>query len=538
MPDAYPFTTAILRFRDLVTAPHDTVRLHKDIIDAAKGVWWGWWSKAGERIPDSAFRQLRDLAHVGDGLDVFLMDSGTGRVYRAACRDLSWGISHQRLASPNTAETPAYYSKQQYLAWFRFSAIELTDEARLREYSYVRVDDFFQEGASRYTPFYDKRVHSVGELRQQDRTIWFVRPAQGSDPVHEVALLDPRRITPVHFTKQFFESPNSTVLWISDPHLSADAHHGFPLDSDSLGNKSLGHAIEDACKDVAHLEQVAAIWLSGDLTWRATPSEFELARKFIGRLNTWAKLDNYNYAVCPGNHDLRFSDDPADKTKPVAVAGAAAAASYAQFYTELFYQGPNDFLCCGRRYLLGASIPIEVVMLNSSLLQQTADHFQGHGFVGDDQLRYVAEQYGWDEAPSTRPLRILVVHHHLLPVTYRERPVGGRLYSVMLDAEAVMRWAVRARVDLVLHGHMHQPFHSSVTRRISLDDKGPEHTIAIVGAGSAGVESNHLGEVKRNTFAALTFHRDQVELKMYSISSSTPSSELWSIVVPLPRCQS
>ncbi len=538
MPNVHPFTTAILRFRDLVTAPHDTVRLHKEIIDAAKGVWWGWWSKAGERIPDDAFRQLSRLAHEGAGLDVFLMDSGTGRVYRAACRDLKWEISHERLASPNSAETPAYYREQHYLAWLRFSAIEPIDEAVLRKYSYVRVDDFFQQGASRYTPFYDKRVHSIQELLQQDRTIWFVRPSQDTDPIHEVALLDPRRITPMHFTKEFLESPSRTVLWISDPHLSADPHHGFPLESDNLGNKSLGHAIEDACKDVAHLEQVAAIWLSGDLTWRAAPPKFDLARKFIRRLNTWAKLDNYSYAVCPGNHDVRFSDDPADKTRPVAVAAAEATVSYAQFYEALFYVRPNDFLCCGRRYLLSASIPIEVVMLNSSLLQQTADHFQGHGFVGDDQLRYVAEQYGWEEAPAARPVRILVVHHHLLPVTFRECPVGGRLYSVALDAEAVMRWAVRARVDLVLHGHMHQPFHSSITRRISLDDKGPEHTIAIVGAGSAGVETSHLGEVQRNTFAAITFHRDQVEIKMYSVSSSTPSSELWSILVPLPRRQS
>ena len=167
MRDVRPFTTAILRFRDLVTAPHDTVRLHKEIIDAARSVWWGWWSKAGEKIPDDAFRHLLDLAHAEAGLDVFLMDSGTGRVYRAECRDLKWDISHERLASPNAVETPAYYCEQRYLAWFRFSAIEPIDEAILRGYSYVRVDEFFHGGASRYTPFYEKRVHSIQELRQQ-----------------------------------------------------------------------------------------------------------------------------------------------------------------------------------------------------------------------------------------------------------------------------------------------------------------------------------------------------------------------------------
>ena len=53
-------TTMVLRFRDLVTAPGDTIQEHYDVSQKEGFVWWGWWSKAGERIPDDVFREARE----------------------------------------------------------------------------------------------------------------------------------------------------------------------------------------------------------------------------------------------------------------------------------------------------------------------------------------------------------------------------------------------------------------------------------------------------------------------------------------------
>ena len=43
----------------------------------------------------------------------------------------------------------------------------------------------------------------------------------------------------------------------------------------------------------------------------------------------------------------------------------------------------------------------------------------------------------------------------------------GQLYSVALDAEAITRWLVEHRVNLVVHGHMHQPFIAEVSRPVT-----------------------------------------------------------------------
>jgi len=176
-----------------------------------------------------------------------------------------------------------------------------------------------------------------------------------------------------------------------------------------------------------------------------------------------------------------------------------------------------------------------VALLNSSLLQQSPGSFQGHGFVGDPQLRHVAQEMGWNKpAEGGRAFRVLVVHHHLLPVTFREDPVDGRLYSIALDAEAIMRWIVKHRVDVVLHGHMHQPFYVTITRP-ETPQAGTPHTFAVFGAGSAGVEASHLGEPRRNMFATLTFSSEAVTVTARSVDSANPSEELWSVRHPVKR---
>jgi hypothetical protein len=529
------FSTAILRFRDLVTPQGETIRLHSDIINANpdRFVWWGWWSKAGEQIPDDAFRQLLDLSHQGAGLDVYLMDSGMERLYRARLVDVHWDIGHARVKSPDEDFTPTYYREQAYFAWLKFTGIEPADPEVLHTLTYARVDPFFTTRESRYNAFYGKRVHSVHELRQQDRTIWFVRPVGPEDRTHEVSLLDPRRITPAHFPTNFVQTASRTILWLSDLHFAVDGYNGFPLHADAA-RESLARAVEAACTHRG-IETVAGVIVSGDLTWRADPAESTMAGTFLRELNTWAKLDSYGYALCPGNHDVRFSPDPAAKDQLVTIAAPEERAAYARLYEDMFYTQPNAYLSSGRRFLLGGTVPVEIVLLNSSLLQQAQGHFQGHGFVGEEQLEHAAGSFGWDASTSERAARVLVLHHHLLPVTYREEPRRGLMFSVALDAEAIMRWAVRCHVDLVIHGHMHHPSYARVTRPVTAADSSREHTFTVVAGGSVGVALGHVGEELKNTFGVLTFSSNDVIIDMHSIHPVNPPALLWSVAVPLKR---
>jgi 3',5'-cyclic AMP phosphodiesterase CpdA len=213
-------------------------------------------------------------------------------------------------------------------------------------------------------------------------------------------------------------------------------------------------------RDLKTLEatSLAGVLVTGDLTWRASEEESELVREFLRGVQSWSKLTDYQIVLCPGNHDVRFSDDPGDLEKEVTVAPDEARASYEHLYEDLYNLVPNEFISLGRRFLLSRTFSVEVASINSSLLEQSPGAFQGDGFVGDPQLNDVAAQFGWEEGDrGPRPYGMVMLHHHVVPVTYREIPEKGRSYSVVLDAGALTRWAARYRIDLILHGHMHQP---------------------------------------------------------------------------------
>jgi predicted MPP superfamily phosphohydrolase len=531
-------STIILRFRDLVTDRGQTIAWHQQIIDRPDGgfVWWGWWHKPGETIPDDAFRQLGRKAK-SDGLKVYLMDSGQERLYEVTCTEIKWDKDLAEIGTDTGSlpsdYIPEYYNKRKYLAWFKLTSIaEVKDpDTVLHGFSYLQVDEFFEDKKSNYTSFYGKQVYSVKELRQQDRTIWFLRNFESGDPTHEVSLLSARAITPVHFPTNYFESPSTTLLWVSDTHFSEDKkHHNFPLKSTAT-ESNLAESITKSFKKP--FPQVAGIIISGDITWTNSPEEFQLATEFIRQLTFWSPLQPDQIAMCPGNHDLKWSDDPADKTRPIDSIGSDARKAYAAFYEERFFIAPNEFLSCGRRFLMGNAIPVDIVCLNSSYLQQLENAFQGHGFIGDNQMEFVASEMNWDADPDKpRAYRIVVLHHHLLPTTYRATAIADYGYSVVLDAEALSRWIAKYRVDLVLHGHMHQPFCARIKRPVEVLKPDQEwHQFDVIGMGSSGVKGE-LGEVNKNTVGFLDFKKDALRVSVHSIHPVNPSERIWEVEVP------
>jgi hypothetical protein len=268
--------TMILRFRDLSTEPGGTIKSHSAKIDEHGFTWWGWWNKAGEKVPTGVFSELTKKA-AQDALSVYLFDSGRDEphVFKATCKEVFWRHDLEPSQSPDAEATPSYYQPRAYKAWFKLSSISAIplDPSVLQEWSYERVDDFFESTQSRYDQFYGKRVHSTEELRQQDRTIWFVRKFREGDATHEISLLDSLKISPSDFPHEFRVSNSRHFLWLSDLHFSMDDHHGFPDKSDDARN-ALWQAIEDALKNKTvvgdDVSSIAGVLMSGDFTWKAT----------------------------------------------------------------------------------------------------------------------------------------------------------------------------------------------------------------------------------------------------------------------------
>jgi UDP-2,3-diacylglucosamine pyrophosphatase LpxH len=396
-----------------------------------------------------------------------------------------------------------------------FEDLSLT-EAELQNWSYVRIDEFFETKKSVFEAFYNKQLTSFKELRNQDRTIWFIRPKIRTDGVHEIHVYDRSKTVPSNFSDQVVQLHTPNLPWVSDLHFSDD-NHDFPRDP----GKSLTNLSEAIRHDLEHLEikSIGGLLISGDLTWRGQSKEFEWATKFITDIQSWAKLTASQVLVCPGNHDLAFSKEPWAKGVPATEVGEASVAEYKQFYEHLYEVKPTSDLACGRRFWIPDGEMVDIASLNSSVLQQIPDAFQGQGFLGATQLREVTEAMKWSQdRRRTKAFRISMLHHHVVPILYREHPDVGTAASVVYDAGAFMRWLVENEVDLVLHGHMHLP--ALVKERRALDYPKQErwHEITIAALGSSGVSANHRPN-QPNSYGLIEFTRDGVRLSVRYISA-------------------
>jgi predicted phosphohydrolase len=512
------FTSMILRFRDLSTpAGTTTVEEHKKIISEKGHVWWGWWHKQGEVVPEAAFREVLTQIRGAGSYEVMLFDAGKYQLHRARLVDIRWDATLSRIPTPTQEETPAYYSGSHYLAWFKFTDIQpISGEVELQNWAYARVDELFETKKSVFDAFYDKQLASFKELRSQDRTIWFIRPRKSTDGVHEIHVYDRSKIAPSNFPDGVIQLHTPNILWVSDPHFSRD-NHDFPIESD-MSRRKLSEAIRRDL-DAWGIGDIGGLILSGDLTWRASGEEFDLANDFIEDVKSWAKLTASHVIVCPGNHDLAFSDETWKKGTPAKLVTSLSAAEYSRFYERLYEVKPTADLACGRRFWVPDGGLVDVVALNSSSLQQVPGAFQGQGFLGARQLDATASAMRWSRDPArAKAIRICVLHHHVVPIIHTQMPLLDVASSVVHDAGALMRWLVEHEVDMVLHGHMHMPALVRESRALDYPKQENWRDIVIAALGSAGVTASHRAE-QPNCYGLLQFKREGTLLTVRRISA-------------------
>ena len=190
-------------------------------------------------------------------------------------------------------------------------------------------------------------------------------------------------------------------------HLS-DIHCGEPtFQPDAMA--STVEAINGIHPDVAVI--------AGDLTAAGYEWEFEIAADWLGRI-TAPKV------IVPGNHDSRN----------------VGYMHFERFFGERFscFRGPFGK---ERAERLNAS-GVTLVGVDSS----EPDLDEGH--VGRERYQWIKERYDHPD-----DVKILVIHHHLVPI-----PGTGRERNIITDAGDLLAELSLLDVDMVLAGHKHVPF--------------------------------------------------------------------------------
>jgi 3',5'-cyclic AMP phosphodiesterase CpdA len=200
----------------------------------------------------------------------------------------------------------------------------------------------------------------------------------------------------------------TAILHISDPH---------------FGTERPG--VLDALNTLIIDRRPELVILSGDVTQRARPWQFEAARRFIAQLPA-------PVLVIPGNHDIPL------------------------------YNLPMRWLRPYRNYCMAMGPELEPVYESDRILaiglNTTRPSRHKDGEVSSEQIERVARRLA---TARTGQLRMVVLHH---PVRAKvESDLSNLLHG---REEAVAAW-VDAGADLLLAGHIHLPYVMPLARRDS-----------------------------------------------------------------------
>ncbi len=191
----------------------------------------------------------------------------------------------------------------------------------------------------------------------------------------------------------------SILLQISDPHFGTEQP-----------------PVVEALATLARLQRPDLLVLSGDITQRARPAQFRVARAFTDRLGV-------PVLAVPGNHDIPLFDLWARLRRPYARHIAAFGDDLEPVH---------------------ASHDLMVVCVNTTRAWR-----HKHGEVSGRQVDRVARLLA---GAGPAQLRVVVVHQ---PVAVtRADDVPNRLRG---HAAALHRWAA-AGADLLMGGHIHLPY--------------------------------------------------------------------------------
>ena len=216
-----------------------------------------------------------------------------------------------------------------------------------------------------------------------------------------------------------------------------------------------------------------AIVISGDFTQRAKSKEFSAARVFLDQ------LPNVPRVVVPGNHDVPLY----------------------RVWERLLQ--PHTLY---RRYIGGELNTVLNIKGAVIVGLDSTDPYRAikNGRLSRDQLGFCERALA---SGSANDLRIVVLHHHLVPApTFARTPP-------MAKAKRTLEALTELHVDLVLAGHLHRAYVGH-----SLDvytGEQRDHGIIIVQCGTSTSQRGRGLEREKNSFNHINLGRDTIRITHY-----------------------
>jgi 3',5'-cyclic AMP phosphodiesterase CpdA len=482
----------MVRFRDSDNV--NTVAEHSQLIDLYGNVTWGLWLKQFEDEGDIIARLEKLAGSLGQ---IYIADTTHKSKPVVYVASVSRVITDNALVDPE--RVPSYYRDKlkEIPIWFELSG-------KLMK---VNVDD--------------RLVDVIGVP-----TIYFLEYENG-----RVKNISPQR----EFVKTG-AGDGAYVLHLTDIHLGED--HGFrpigtKVRTDVGSQLTLPEALKNDLNRLGFDGKIAAVVISGDIVtkggWeRLYPSGDEevsglqAAQKFLSEMSDVLSVPPDLFFLVPGNHDIvRQVSSPADVTNfLIDYKHESGFRALRENFCSIYKLAPLNYVVKlevgSRKVVLG--------LLNSAYLNDQVG-FSEYGFVGDD-AEGVFEILNRADGYS----KILVLHHHVLPVYEHEVLAKDNKVSLTLDAASIMRRSQEVGVEVVLHGHQHAAKlmdFASWSAQMEGKFKSMQKRIRVVAGGSSGAKSERLPGDESNTYGLLDITGPNLDLRLRRIYPGGRLGEDW-----------
>lgn len=292
------------------------------------------------------------------------------------------------------------------------------------------------------------------------------------------------------------------LLILSDLHVGPKARaQDFSTSPEDMACRNTPDFFKDF-SELVKREEIGAthILIAGDITQTAAYGEFELAAKNIEAIAKLLKVEKDRVCFIPGNHDSNWEDEKSsiENNEPVELTIKKKYANLEQnkFFEELLGNASFQSMYRSPYGSIWNSAGIVIVGINSSARDGSSSYIH-HGSIEPSDLSKINEELS--KLDTKDKVKVLLTHHH--PKNYTDRTFQDNDFSIMKNADALLRFATENEFDVIVHGHKHIP-------RFDVHSDALNYPVVALSAGSfsASLKDYHNG-------VANFFHVIEVEGK-------------------------
>lgn len=305
------------------------------------------------------------------------------------------------------------------------------------------------------------------------------------------------------------EPDDLVVVHLSDLHVGPNFRYYLDLDS-YRGRKSAAEMLREDLQRMGLIGRIDALVVTGDFAEQGSDTgQFNQARLVLRSICEQLEVPAERVAVIAGNHDIDWTPSEFSVQDQVT---RVSRENY-NLFCELMQKSASGatLTAVGSP---AAGCRLRILGLDSNLVE--GPQAGGIGYVGRETLRTAEGLLREDRSENPpRTLTWMAVHHHVFPATNpTEREAYQKKVSLFANSDEVLHHAHDWGVELILHGHEHQPS-ITVAERWNCPPtvrRDRFSRIVSIGAGSLAL-SAHTGSIG-NHYHVL--HRSEQALTVYS----------------------